>query len=124
MILPRERAANWSKGVGALLVAALAFSLIKGRDDNTSLGPKLGAGVGICLVLAAVLATIAAYKLFRACYGPLTAISDSVTDHQEATGDDEVTRLGSRSLGPRVRGTPRRRRRDLVGRRRKGLESQ
>lgn len=85
LILTRERAANWSKGVGALLVAALAFSLIKGRDDLTSLDPRWAAGVGICLVVATVLATIAAYKLFRASYGPLAALSDSVTDHQEAT---------------------------------------
>lgn len=83
--LTRERAANWSKGVGALLVAALAFSLIKGRDDLTSLDPAWARSVGICLAVAALLATIAAYQLFRASFGPLRALADNVTDHQEAT---------------------------------------
>ncbi|WP_176460623.1 hypothetical protein [Rhodococcoides fascians] len=85
LALTRERAANWSKGIGALLVAALAFSLIKGRDDLTGLDPKWAIGVGGCLATATVIAAFAAYKLFRASYGPLKPLKSEVTDHQEAT---------------------------------------
>lgn len=85
LALTRERAAKWSKGIGALLVAALAFSLIKGREDLTSLDPQWAYGVGGCLAAATLLATISAYKLFRASYGPLKPLADDVSDHQEAT---------------------------------------
>lgn len=85
LTLTRERAANWSKGIGALLVAALAFSLIKGRDDLTSLDPEWARRVGYFLAASTVLATVAAYKLFRASYGPLKPLAPGVTDHQEAT---------------------------------------
>lgn len=85
LILTRERAAQWSKGIGALLVAALAFSLIKGRDDLTSLDPEWARLVGYCLAAATLLATIAAYKLFRASFGPLKPLAPGATDHQEAT---------------------------------------
>jgi len=85
LLLTRERAAAWSKGIGALLVAALAFSLIKGRDDLTSLDPAWAERVGYCLVGATVFATVAAYKLFRASYGPLKPLADDVSDHLEST---------------------------------------
>jgi len=85
LALTRERAANWSKGMGALLVAALAFSLIKGRDDLTQLDPGWAKGVGACLAGAVMLAALAAYQLFRASYGPLKPLTPEVTNHEEAT---------------------------------------
>ncbi|WP_134765093.1 hypothetical protein [Nocardioides sp. 1609] len=93
LIVTRERAANWSKGIGALLVAALAFSLIKGRDDLTEVDPKWAGAVGVALVLAAALATVAAYSLFRASYGPLEPLKD-VTDHAEAVSTMTALKTG------------------------------
>ena len=78
----RSRAANWSKGIGALLIAALAFSLVRGRSDLTGLDPRWAIVVGVFLVSAVLVAAVAAALLFRASYGPLGPTTSP--DHTES----------------------------------------
>lgn len=94
LALTRGRATSWAKGIGALLAAGLAFSLIKGRSDLTGLGPVFAAGVGAALLVALVLAAVSAYFLFRAAYGRLEAIPPETTDHTLAVQTMKDLRVG------------------------------
>lgn len=94
--LTRGRATSWAKGVGALLVAGLAFTLVKGRSELTDLAPECAGLVGALLLAAVGSAVVAAYYLFSAAYGRLGADPPGITDHALAVRTMNDTRIGLR----------------------------
>lgn len=94
--LARGRANSWAKGVGALLVAGLAFSLVKGRSELGDLAPVFAGVVGALLLTSVGLAAIGAYYLFGAAYGRLGADPPGIADHALAVRTINDTRTGLR----------------------------
>ncbi|SDD80215.1 hypothetical protein [Glycomyces harbinensis] len=82
LLLSRTRAASWAKGVGAVLVVGLAFSLVKGRSDISALAPAWAIAVGAVLAFTVVLSAVTAYYLFQAAYGPLKSVPPATTDRE------------------------------------------
>lgn len=94
LALTRGRATNWAKGIGAVLVVGLAFSLVKGRTDLNDLDQGFAIAVGGLLLVAVVTACVAAVFLFRAAYGRLETVSGAVTDHKLAVQTIHDLRTG------------------------------
>lgn len=92
--LTRGRATSWAKGIGALLAAGLAFSLVKGRSDITDLSSGAGVIVGVLLLVAMGVAVVAVYFLFRAAYGRLRTVRPGTSDHELAVETMTDMRIG------------------------------
>lgn len=92
--LTRGRATSWAKGIGALLAAGLAFSLVKGRSDISDLSTVAAVIVGVLLLIAMVVAVIAVYFLFRAAYGRLQPVASGRSDHELAVETMADLRVG------------------------------
>jgi hypothetical protein len=93
----RDAAAAWRNGLGGLLTALVAFSLIKGQSDISQLARAWAVGVGILLLAAVITGAAGALLLIRAANGRPTVspthklLNRSVADHVEAL--DAVTAL-------------------------------
>jgi multisubunit Na+/H+ antiporter MnhG subunit len=96
LALTRARATSWAKGIGALLVVGLAFGLVRGRSDISTLATGWAIAVGVALVVAVLLAAVAAYYVFRAAYGRLTAVPPERSEHALAMETMDSLRTGLR----------------------------
>ena len=94
LALTRGRATSWAKGVGALLVAGLAFTLIRGRSDVAELAIGFSVAVGVLLLVAVLVAIVAAYYLFGAAYGRLHPNPLETSDHELANETMKDLRTG------------------------------
>jgi hypothetical protein len=96
----REAAAAWRNGLGGLLVALIAFSLVKGRSDIGQLAVSWAVMVGILLAVALITGAAGALLLIRAANGPpsVTPTSEllvrSAADHREALAAAAALRCG------------------------------
>jgi len=96
----REAAAAWRNGLGGLLVALVAFSLVKGRSDIGQLAPLWAAVVGVLLAVALIIGAAGALLLIRAANGPPAVASTSgllvrsAADHREALAAAVALRWG------------------------------
>lgn len=96
LALTRGRATSWAKGIGALLAAGLTFSLVKGRSELTDLAPGFAVAVGVLLIAAIAVATVAVYFLLSAAYGRLGDVPPETTDHTLAVQTMDDLRSGLR----------------------------
>lgn len=96
----RSVALAWRNGLGALLLALVGFSLIRGRTDVGTLAPGWAALVGVLLLAALVTGAVGALALLRAAHGrlavtPVTALPPlPAGDHQEAVAAVRALRTG------------------------------
>lgn len=93
--LPRVRAlaVAWRNGLGALLAALTGFSLIKGRSDIGQLSDSWAVAVGIVLLLALIVGSVAGWRLLRAAHGRPAVVLISEIRHE--TLDDHAEALAS-----------------------------
>ena len=99
--LPRVRdaAVAWRNGLGALLVALVSFSLIKGRSDIGQVAPGWAAVIGVLLLGALIIGATGALLLIRAAHGPLPSPTRKpspirAADHREARSAARALRRG------------------------------
>ncbi|SCG42404.1 hypothetical protein GA0070609_1168 [Micromonospora echinaurantiaca] len=96
----RSAALAWRNGLGALLLALVGFSLIRGRTDVGTLAPNWAALVGALLLAALVTGAVGALALLCAAHGrlavtPVAALPPPPTgDHQEAVAAVRALRTG------------------------------
>ncbi|MGW5728377.1 hypothetical protein [Nocardia beijingensis] len=70
----RAMADNWRKGIAGLLVAALGFSLIRGRSDLDRLDQGWAIAVAVLLGVTLLIGGFAAHQILSAAYGGLKPV--------------------------------------------------
>jgi hypothetical protein len=102
----REAATAWRNGLGGLLAALVAFSLIRGRSDVGQLAERWAVVVGVLLAAALLTGAAGALLLLRAAHGRPAVTSANellpppVGDHIEALDSAQALRRGiSLTLG-------------------------